>query len=59
MFNIKSRLLAVRRGEEGSISVEYALVMVVCVMLAGLLLAIVTSDDMRAHLTALVMRNVG
>ncbi|WP_432833927.1 DUF4244 domain-containing protein [Dactylosporangium sp. CA-092794] len=59
MYVKKSRRWPVHRREQGSISVEYAMVMVVAVVLAGILLAIVSSDAMRAHLTALVMRSIG
>ncbi|MEV8514418.1 DUF4244 domain-containing protein [Dactylosporangium sp. NPDC051484] len=58
MHAIKARLLAVRRGEEGSMTVEYAMVMIICVALAGILLAIVSSAEVRAHLTGIVMRSL-
>lgn len=59
MYAIRARLLALhRRREEGSISVEYAMVIIVCVGLAGILLAVVTSDAMKTHLMNIVMRSV-
>lgn len=59
MYAIKARLLARLRGQDGSLSIEYALVMVISVALAGILLAIVSSDAVRAHLTGIVMRSIG
>ncbi|MER7003098.1 DUF4244 domain-containing protein [Dactylosporangium sp. NPDC000555] len=58
MSAIKARLLAARRGEQGSMTVEYAMVMIICVALAGILLAIVSSAEVRAHLTGIVMRSL-
>ncbi|GAA4243434.1 DUF4244 domain-containing protein [Dactylosporangium darangshiense] len=58
MYTIKARLLALRRGEEGSISLEYAATMVVGVILAGVLIAVVSSDQVRDAFTRLVMRNL-
>jgi hypothetical protein len=58
MYTLMSRLLLLRRGDGGSISVEYAVTMVVGVILAGILIAAVSSDQVRQAMTGLVMRNL-
>jgi hypothetical protein len=59
VYAIRARLLAHRRREEGSISIEYAMVIIVGVALAGVLLATVTSDGVKTHLLNIVMRSIG
>ncbi|WP_432983791.1 DUF4244 domain-containing protein [Dactylosporangium sp. CA-233914] len=58
MFAAKTRLLARMRRDDGSATVEYAFLVIVGVVIAGVLLAIVRSDEFRAYLTGLVMRTV-
>ncbi|MGI5246543.1 DUF4244 domain-containing protein [Dactylosporangium sp. CA-139066] len=58
MYAFKLRLLGLRRGDAGSISIEYAVTMAVGVILAGILIAAVSSDEVRQALTAVVMKNL-
>jgi len=52
------RILARARGDQGSSTVEYAIVVVVAAALAGLLLKVVTSPEVYDKLFNLVLRSI-
>ncbi|WP_433082215.1 DUF4244 domain-containing protein [Dactylosporangium sp. CA-052675] len=53
----KDRFLALLRRDDGAISIEYAALVVVGIIIVGVLLGIAHSDAMRAHLTELIMKD--
>ncbi|MEU7865411.1 DUF4244 domain-containing protein [Dactylosporangium sp. NPDC049140] len=53
----RARLLAVVRRDDGAISIEYAALVVIGIILVGVLISIVHSDVMKAYLTGLMMKD--
>ena len=58
MYELMERIVGVRRDDRGSISIEYAVTMIVGVILAGILIAAVSSDTVRQAMTGMVLRNL-
>ncbi|WP_433612371.1 DUF4244 domain-containing protein [Dactylosporangium sp. CA-139114] len=53
----KDRFLARLRRDDGAISIEYAALVIVGIIIVGVLLGIAHSDAMRVHLTELIMKD--